>query len=303
MPFTVKPITPSFAAEILDIDLARPVDPATFRALDDAFNQYAVLVYRDQHISDAQQQEFGKLWGPLETSVLALRKDQELRLPPSMADVSNLDHCGQVVAKTDRRRLYNFGNMLWHTDSSFKRVPALTSILYGREVPPSGGETQFADLRAAYDALDAATKAKIEDLICEHSIMHSRSLLGFTDWSEEERQGQPPVPQVLVRVHPGSKRKTLYLASHASHIIGWPVEEGRLLLRDLTDHATQREFVYTHQWRANDIVMWDNRCTMHRGRPYDDLKYKRDMRRVTVTDGISTVEREGKRLPQAVAAE
>src|SRR5437868_4908023 len=151
--FTVKPITPSFAAEIA-IDLAQPIDPPTFRALDEAFNQYAVLVYRDQHISDDQQQAFGRLWGPLETSVLVLRKDQALRLPPTMADVSNLDHRGEVVGKTDRRRLYNFGNMLWHTDSSFKRVPALTSILYGRAVPPSGGETQFADLRAAYDALD-----------------------------------------------------------------------------------------------------------------------------------------------------
>ena len=303
MPFTVKPITPSFAAEILDIDLGRPVDQATFRALDDAFNKYAVLVFRDQDISDEAHQAFGKLWGPLETSVLALRKDQKLRLPPTIADVSNLDHRGEVFQKTDRRRMYNFGNMLWHTDSSFKRVPALCSILHGREVPPSGGETQFADLRAAYDALDDATKARIEDLICEHSILHSRATLGFTNWSEEERQAQPPVPQVLVRVHPGSKRKTLYLASHASHVIGWPVEEGRLLLRDLTDHATQREFVYSHKWRAHDIVMWDNRCTMHRGRPYDDLKHKRDMRRVTVTDGISTVEREGKRIPQAAAAE
>jgi alpha-ketoglutarate-dependent 2,4-dichlorophenoxyacetate dioxygenase len=175
-------------------------------------------------------------------------------------------------------------------------VPARASLLYARSVPPYGGCTEFADLRAAYDALPEEMKRKLEGLVAEHSIFCSRAKTGFTSFSPEEREQLPPVPQVVVRTHPGSKRRTLYVASHADHIIGWPLEEGRKLLAELIAHATQRQFVYTHRWRVHDLVMWDDRCTMHRGRPFDDLKYKRNVQRTTVSDEITTIEREGIRL-------
>jgi alpha-ketoglutarate-dependent 2,4-dichlorophenoxyacetate dioxygenase len=186
--------------------------------------------------------------------------------------------------------MMQLANQLWHTDSSFKPVPGKVSFLSAHELPPSGGETEFADLRAAYDALDAATKAQVEGLVAEHSIFHSRSLIGYTDFTDEERAALPPVPQTLVRIHPGSQRKTLYLASHASHIIGWPVEQGRALLGDLIEFATQPRFVYRHHWQPNDLMVWDNRCTLHRGRPYDDAGHRRDMRRTTVEDMAATLE-------------
>jgi alpha-ketoglutarate-dependent 2,4-dichlorophenoxyacetate dioxygenase len=181
-------------------------------------------------------------------------------------------------------------NELWHTDSSFKRVPGKFSLLSAREVPPAGGETEFADLRAAYDALDETTKQIVEDLVAEHSIFHSRSRVGYTDFTDEERAALPPVPQTVVRILPGSRRKTLYLASHASHIVGWPVEQGRRFLNDLIEFATQPRFVYRHRWNAGDLLIWDNRCTLHRARPYDDVNLRRDMRRVTVEDSAPTLE-------------
>ena len=180
--------------------------------------------------------------------------------------------------------MYQSGNQLWHTDSSFKPTPAMASLLSGREVPPVGGETEFADLRAAYDALPDDTKAAIGGLVAEHSIAHSRAQIGFTDLQFGERELLPPVPQRVVRTHPGSGRRTLYLAAHASHILDMPVPEGRLLLRDLTEHATQPQFVYRHVWRVGDLVIWDNRATMHRGRPFDDAKERRELRRVTTLD-------------------
>ena len=190
-------------------------------------------------------------------------------------------------------------NQLWHTDSSFKPVPGKVSLLSAREVPPSGGETEFADLRAAYDALDEGTKKQIDDLIAEHSIFRSRGLIGYTDFSDEERAALPPVPQTLVRIHPGSRRKTLYLAAHASHVIGWPIEQGRTLLAELITFATQPRFVHQHQWRAGDLVVWDNRCTLHRARPYDDAHHRRDMRRTTVEDSGPTLEQSRSRIAAA----
>ena len=202
--------------------------------------------------------------------------------------MSNLDTDNTVLARDNRRRLYSLGNMLWHSDSSFKPIPATYSLLSGRVVVERGGQTEFADMRAAYDALDAATKAEIADLICEHSLIYSRELLGFDDLTEAERATMRPVRQVLTRTHPISGRKSIYLASHIGKIIGWPVPEARAFIRDLTEHATQPRFVYAHQWRPFDLVMWDNRCTMHRARRYDATQV-RDMRRTTVAGTAPTV--------------
>lgn len=296
MTVVVSPLTPGFGAEIAGIDLRRPLDEGHFEIIEDAFNRFSVLIFVEQELSDQQQIDFSKLFGPLETSVTAIRRDTKARLRPDLAEVSNLDENNEILGADDRRRMYNLGNQLWHTDSSFKRVPARASLLYARSVPPYGGCTEFADLRAAYDALPEETKRKLEGLVAEHSIFCSRAKTGFTNFSQEERDQLPPVPQVVVRTHPGSKRRALYIASHADRIIGWPLDEGRKLLAELIAHATQRQFVYTHRWRVNDLVMWDDRCTMHRGRPFDDLKYKRNVQRSTVSDEITTVEREGIRL-------
>jgi alpha-ketoglutarate-dependent 2,4-dichlorophenoxyacetate dioxygenase len=210
-----------------------------------------------------------------------------------LADVSNLNHENEVWGKESRVRLFQLGNRLWHTDSSFKRVPARASLLYARTIAPVGGHTEFADERAAYDALPEEMKRRIETLVAEHSIFNSRARLGFTNFSEEERREMPPVPQVLVRTIPESGRKSLYLASHAGRIFGMSEADGRALIDHLIAHATQRQFVDTHRWRVNDLVMWDNRCTLHRGTEFDDLRWKRDVQRATVCDVANSCEQEG----------
>jgi alpha-ketoglutarate-dependent 2,4-dichlorophenoxyacetate dioxygenase len=251
-------------------------------------------------LKDEQQIAFSRLFGPLETSIGTIRKGRRHRLRSNeLADLSNLDENDNIRSLSDRWRMMMLANQLWHTDSSFKPVPGKVSLLSAREVPPSGGETEFADLRAAYDALDEGTKKQIDDLIAEHSIFHSRGLIGYTDFSDEERAALPPVPQTLVRIHPGSRRKTLYLAAHASHVIGWPIEQGRTLLAELITFATQPRFVHQHQWRAGDLVVWDNRCTLHRARPYDDAHHRRDMRRTTVEDSGPTLEQSRSRIAAA----
>ena len=289
MNISTRQLHPLFVGEVRGIDLREAVDASTAKAIVDASDRYAVLVFPDQTIDDEQQLAFSEHLGPLETTIKKLRPGYKLRLNPRVSDLSNLDPDGRVLEKDDRNRMYALGDRLWHTDSSFKAVPARYSLLSARQVPAAGGETQFADLRAAYDALPDATKVQLEGLVAEHSIIYSRSTIGFTDFSDEEREGLPPVPQKLVRIHPGSKRKTLYLASHAMAIRGMPVPEARLLLRDLMEHATQPQFVYTHRWRIGDLVMWDDRCTMHRARPYDRTQ-ARDMHRTTVSDVASTLE-------------
>jgi alpha-ketoglutarate-dependent 2,4-dichlorophenoxyacetate dioxygenase len=289
MGLSITPLHPIFAAVVGGIDLREPMDAATLHALTLASDQYAVLVFRGQRISDAQQIDFSAQFGELETTIKAYRPGHKPRLDLHISDVSNVDENSNVLALDDRRRMNGLGNRLWHTDSSFKAIPARYSLLSARAIPASGGETQFADLRAAYDALTEATKAQIDGLIAEHSVLHSRSTIGFTDFSDEERAKLPPVPQRLVRTHPGSGRKTLYLASHAGWIRGMPIPEARLLLRDLIEHATQPAFVYTHRWTVGDLVMWDNRCTMHRARDYDPTAM-RDMHRTTVSDGRSSLE-------------
>jgi alpha-ketoglutarate-dependent 2,4-dichlorophenoxyacetate dioxygenase len=290
MAISVTALHQSFVGEVSGIDLCSPVN-VDFLEISEALDRYAVLVFRDQQLTDEQQIAFSRLFGSLETSIGTIRKDRKHRLQSSvLADISNLDENNSISSTSDRWRMMMLANQLWHTDSSFKRVPGKISLLSAHEVPPYGGETEFADLRAAYDALGQETKERIEDLVAEHSIFHSRSVVGYTEFSDEERAALPPVPQAIVRIHQGSGRKTLYLASHASHIIGWPIELGRALLDELISFATQPRFVYQHRWRAGDLVVWDNRCTLHRGRPYDDVKFRRDMRRTTVEDSAPTSE-------------
>ena len=288
MNLTVTPLSPSFVAEIGGIDLRQSLDQDTVAALSGAIDTFGVLVFHGQRITDEQQQAFSRNFGDLETTVSAYRKDFVPRLDVHMADISNLDEQNRILPKNDRRRLNALGNRLWHSDSSFKRVPARFSLLSARAVPDQGGETQFADMRAAWDALPDSMKRRVEGMICEHTQIFSRGRIGFTDWAPEELEKMAPVPQVLVRTHPGSGRESLYLSSHAGRIQGMEEPEARLLLMDLNEHATQPRFVHTHIWRAGDLVMWDNRCTMHRAREYDETKV-RDLHRTTVSDGVPTV--------------
>ena len=289
MSIRVKSLHPLFVAGVFGVDLSESVDQGALAKIDAALDRYAVLVFPNQALDDEQQIRLASQFGPLEESIGAIRKDRKPRLRSELADVSNLSADNRIRARDDAWRMMLLANELWHTDSSFKRIPGKFSLLSAREVPPAGGETEFADLRAAYDALDETTKRTVEDLAAEHSIFHSRSLVGYNDFTAEERAALPPVPQSVVRILPRSGRKTLYLASHASHIVGWPVERGRRLLDDLIEFATQPRFVYRHHWNVGDLLVWDNRCTLHRARPYDDLNHRRDMRRVTVEDSASTL--------------
>ena len=292
MALTLRQIGPCFAAEVDGLDLTRPLSADEVAAVHAGMDRYAVLVFHDQKLDDEPQLAFTRSLGDIEHAIgTSLRAPDELRLPTTFADVSNLDKNQNVFARDDRRRLFGLGNRLWHSDSSFKVVPAKYSILHARSVPSKGGNTEFAYMVAAYDALDAETKAEVEGLVCEHSQIFSRQQLGFTDFTDEESARFAPVRQTLVRTHPVTKRKSLYLSSHAGGIVGWPVPEARFFLRDLVEHATQRQFVYAHSWRVGDLVMWDNRQTMHRARPFPAHE-PRDMRRTTLM-GDATVEQGG----------
>jgi len=288
MTISIRPLHPLFVGEVSGIDTTRPLSREQVVSIEAGLDRYAILVFRNQRLTDEQQLAFSRNFGDLEfTRGTGISRPGELRLDPAFADVSNLDKDNIPLARDNRRRLYSLGNRLWHSDSSFKAVPATYSLLSGRIVVDKGGETEFADMRAAYDALDNATKQQIEHLICEHSLQYSREQLGF-DLSPEERATMQPVRQRLVRTHPVTGRKSLYLASHIGTIIGWPMPEARAFIRDLIEHATQPQFVYTHKWRPWDLVMWDNRQTMHRVRRYDETKV-RDMRRTTVAGTTMTV--------------
>jgi alpha-ketoglutarate-dependent 2,4-dichlorophenoxyacetate dioxygenase len=283
MTVTIRQVGPCFAGEVSGIDLTKPLSREEVAAIEAGMDRYAVLVFHDQPVSDEQQIAFSKNFGEIEAAVGSnITKPEERRLRIELADVSNLKKGGELFDRDDRRRMFNLGNRLWHSDSSFRATPAKYSLLSGRVIPATGGDTEFADMRAAYDALDAETKAEIEDLVCEHSLMFSRGLLGFSEFTAEEKASFKPVRQRLVRTHPVTGRKSLFLASHAGAIVGWPVPEARAFLRDLNEHATQRQFVYAHKWRLYDLVIWDNRQTMHRARPFRDTKEPRDMRRTTI---------------------
>ena len=292
MAVSIHAVTPDFVAEVGDVALNK-VSSEDLAAIRAAFTKYAVLVFPDQEFDDESQLAFARHFGPLETTVFMARKGHNLRLHQNMADVGNLDAENRILETNNRQRLYNLGNRLWHTDSSFKRLPAYCSMLHARSIPPIGGHTEFADMRAAYDALPDSTKERIAGLVAEHSIMTSRGRLGFKDFDESERAAFAPVPQVLVRRLPDSGRMSLYIASHAGAIRGMADDEARQLIDELTAHATQRQFVHAHRWRENDLVIWDNRCTMHRGMEFDDQRYKRDMRRATVSDVAPTCEQMG----------
>ncbi len=282
MMMSIETTGSALAARVSGLDLTRPLDAGQVAAIEAGMDQYAVLAFPRQEITDEQQMAFTEHFGELEgTAGGNVSKKEQTRLHAKIADVSNLDQHGKPLARDDRRRMFNLGNQLWHSDSSFRAVPAKYSILSGRVVSTSGGNTEFADMRAAYDALDEATQREVEDLVCEHSLMHSRGALGFDDLTAEERAMFAPVRQRLVRTHPKTGRKSLYLSSHAGSIVGWPVPEARAFLRDLNEHATQPRFVYVHRWRPFDLVMWDNRQTMHRVRRFDASQV-RDMRRTTV---------------------
>jgi len=289
MSMSLRQVGPCLAAEVDGLDLTRPLSPEAVAAIHAGMDTYAVLVFHDQKLDDEQQLVFTRSLGEIEHAIgTSLRAPDELRLPTTFADVSNLDKDQKVFARADRRRLFALGNRLWHSDSSFKAIPAKYSLLHARSVPSRGGNTEFADMRAAWDALDAETRAEVEDLVCEHSQIFSRQQLGFTDFTDEERARFAPVRQRLVRTHPVTGRRSLYLSSHAGSILGWPVPEARAFLRDLVEHATQRQFVYAHRWRVGDLVMWDNRQTMHRARPFPAHE-PRDMRRTTLAGDGPTV--------------
>jgi alpha-ketoglutarate-dependent 2,4-dichlorophenoxyacetate dioxygenase len=289
MPVAISQIHPHFVGEVTGVDLRQPLTPQEAADIEAGMDKYALLIFHGQDITDDQQAAFARNFGEREDARGGnVTRKEEYRLNSGLNDVSNLGKDGKPLPRDHRTHLFNLGNCLWHSDSSFRAIPAKFSLLSARVVNPKGGNTEFADMRAAYDALDGETKAEIEDLICEHSLMYSRGSLGFVDYSEEEKQLFKPVLQRLVRTHPVHGRKSLYLSSHAGKVIGMSLPEGRLLLRDLTEHATQGEFVYVHRWTVHDLVMWDNRQTMHRVRRYDQSQ-PRDMRRATVAGTTPTV--------------
>ncbi|MGH7364936.1 MAG: TauD/TfdA dioxygenase family protein [Candidatus Rokuibacteriota bacterium] len=289
MAITTRQVGPCFAAEVDGIDLSQPLSRESADAIHAGMDRYAVLVFPGRPITSEQQLAFTRALGEIEHAIgTSLRAESDYRLPTTFADVSNLDKDNQVFARDARTRLFALGNRLWHSDSSFKPIPAKYSLLHAHSIPSRGGNTEFADMRAAYDALDEETRAACEDLICEHSQLYSRQQLGFTDFTDEERARFAPVRQVLVRTHPVTGRRSLYLASHAGGIIGWAVPEARAFLRDLVEHATQRQFVYSHRWRVGDLLMWDNRQTMHRARPFPPDE-ARDVRRTTLAGDRPTV--------------
>jgi alpha-ketoglutarate-dependent 2,4-dichlorophenoxyacetate dioxygenase len=292
MPVSIRPLHPVFVGEVAGIDCRRSLDADEVAAIDAGMDRYAVLVFREQFIADDEQLGFTRHFGELENYSTPghIRRRDEQRLGPGMADFSNLDRHGNIIGADDRVWFFKLADRLWHSDSSFRPVPAKYSLLSARVLPSWGGNTEFADMRAAYDALDARTKATIGDLVCLHSLIYSRAAIGFTELTPEETAAFRPVRQRLVRTHPATGRKSLFLSAHAGAIEGWTVPEARMFLRDLTEHATQREFVYSHAWRPGDLVMWDNRQTMHRARPFDDRGEIRDMRRTALAGDAPTIE-------------
>ncbi len=290
---TVKlyPVTESFACEVGDVDLAQPLSKEDEAAIKAAFWKYAVLVFPEQTLTSDQHVAFAERFGPMEPTVNTYAEEvKRERIDNRVADVSNLDEDNEILPAESRKRASGLANRLWHTDSIFKHVPALTSLLYAHEIAPIGGYTEFADMRAAWDALPTAKQKRLEGLRVFHSIFHSRAKVGMTNFTERERASLPGAEQVLVRTIPQTGRKALYLASHAVNIPGFSKEESNKLLNELMEFATQRQFVYSHRWRVHDLVMWDNRCTMHRGTEYDERRWKRDMHRATVSDVGNTLE-------------
>ena len=284
MSLALRKLHPHFVAEVSPVDLRHLHDRETLDEIRAGMDDYAVLVFRDQSFSDEEQLAFAQRFdGTLHTKTGAAVLGKSRLATEALADISNVDENGEILRSDDRRRMYALGNRLWHTDASFQDPPGRYSMLSARVVPTVSADTEFADMRAAYDALDPQTKEKLQGLQAHHSIAHSRQTLGF-EFSQEEEERLKGAIHPLVRVNPRTQQRSLYLASHASRIVDWPVPEGRLLLRDLIEHATQVGFVYRHMWRVGDLVIWDNRATMHRARPFDDASHRRELRRVTTLD-------------------
>jgi alpha-ketoglutarate-dependent 2,4-dichlorophenoxyacetate dioxygenase len=299
MAIAIRRMHPSFIGEVSGIDITRPLACDQVQAIEAGMHEHAVLVFRDQPLTDQQQVDFTRNFGELEVTLAGqMAKPEERRFQQlELGDISNLDQDERLRARDDARRMYALANRLWHSDASFRTVGAGYTLLHARVIPASGGNTEFADMRAAYDALPAVDKAEVADLVCEHSIVFSRAQIGLEVKSEEHAERLKPVAHRLVLTDPVNGRKSLYLSSHIGAIQGWPVPEARAFIRDLMEHATQREFVYAHRWRVNDLVMWDNRTVMHRARRYRDMQEKRDLRRTSLK-GIGL---EVRRQPQAVA--
>lgn len=283
MTLDLRPLHPKFVAEASGIDLTQPLSQADVHAINAAMNEYAVLVWPGQPLDAQQQLRFATSFGPLDIGLKRVFKRPERLEDERLLDISNVDAQGQVARRDSPKNLSNFANQLWHSDSSFMNPRAAYSILHSVVNPSWGGQTEFADLRAAYDALDARTLAEIANLSAEHYALHTRLLLGDEAYTDAQKKEIPPATWPLVDTHPGSGRKVLFVGVHAREIVGWPVAEGRMLLLDLLEHATQRDFVYTHHWQVGDTVMWDNRATLHRGRRYD-IAERRELRRTTIND-------------------
>jgi alpha-ketoglutarate-dependent 2,4-dichlorophenoxyacetate dioxygenase len=288
----ITAVKPDFVGEVSAVDISVPLSPDQVAAIEAGMDRYAALVFPDQPLTDQEQCAYSRNFGELEATLIGqMSKPAERRLGPvEIGDISNLDPAGKLRARDDTRRMYALGNRLWHSDASFRATGAGYSLLSARVVPGSGGNTEFADMRAAYDALDPATKASIEDLITEHSIAFSRGELGFADYGAGNEDKVRPVRHRLVRTHPVTGRKSLHLSAHIGTILGWPMPEARAFIRDLTEQATQPQFVHAHRWRANDLVMWDNRTTMHRARRFRDLHEVRDLRRTSIKGIAMTAE-------------
>lgn len=297
MNISIRPIGPEFAGEVGGVDCSQPLSPGTAARIEAGMDRFAVLVYRDQNLSDEEQLAFTLHFGEIERKGrgsprgrIHFRDDDEVRsLRPGIGDFSNVDAAGRPLGTESRAYQFKLADRLWHSDSSFRPVPAKYSLLSCRAAPSWGGNTEFADMRAAYDALDERTKAEVEDLVCQHSQIYSREAVGFRDMSVEEREDFRPVRQRLVRRHPVTGRKSLFLSAHAGAIEGWSVPEARMFLRDLVEFGTQPRFVYSHDWRVGDLVAWDNRATMHRGRRFDPAE-PRDVRQTRLAGDAATIE-------------
>jgi alpha-ketoglutarate-dependent 2,4-dichlorophenoxyacetate dioxygenase len=286
----ITSVHPFFAARAEGLDFRKPLSAADKSSVKGAMDRYAVVVFPNQSMSDEEQAAFAQQFGRIEDTPTLVDQQRRRLANMQINDISNLGPDGKIWAADDRRRMYNLGNLLWHSDSSFKPTPAYWSMLQAKVIPPEGGETEFIDTRVAWDALPDNLKAEVKDLVACHSLIYSRAQLGFDAFSPEETERCKPVRQRLVRRHPESGRLALYLSAHIGAIEGLPRPEAMALVRDLTEFATQRQFVYQHHWCVGDLVIWDNRCTMHRGVRYDDKKYPRDLRRVTLEDVGPTLE-------------
>jgi len=283
MSLHLKPLHPVFVAEASGIDLTRPLAPADVRAINGAMNQHGVLVWRGQPLSAQQQIDFATSFGPLDIGLKRVFKRPERLDDERLIDISNVDAQGNVARRDSPKNLSNFANQLWHSDSSFMNPRAAYSMLHCVIKPTWGGDTEFADLRHAYDTLDERTRRQIQDLKAEHYALHTRLLLGDEAYTDEQTKEIAPAVWPLVDTHPGSGRKVLFVGVHARQIVGWPTAESRMFLLDLLEHATQRERVYRHEWQVGDLVIWDNRSTLHRGRRFD-ISERRELRRTTIND-------------------